>query len=161
MSLFFNYEAFGMLPGINAIAENVVNAITWGPWEHNRAFIVPTLLDSAGRDLGSDPTDLLRPGLLMGCVTGTKKAKPYDHTGGDGTQNLMGVLLYDVKLQAGGTNKDRWFGFILVSGNVKSTSLIYGVAASTPGSWIGGAQDATIRTQLSNNFFITDDGWYV
>ena len=58
-----------------------------------------------------------------------------------------------------GADYDRWFGYILVGGNVKANALIYGVAASTPGSWIGGAQDATIRALFANRFILDDQFW--
>lgn len=157
--MFFNYEGFGMLPGQTDISENVTNAITWGPWEHNRAFVVPTLLDGASRDSGNSPTDLLRPGLLMGVTKATKQAIPYSHTGGGGVETLFGILLYDVKMTTLGADQDRWFGFLLVGGNVKASALIYGIGGSTPGSWIVGAQEATIRALLTPRF-IVDDQWY-
>lgn len=160
MALFMNFEAFGMLPGINAVDETVVNSITWGPWEHNRAFVVPTLLDGAARDAGSSPTDLLRPGLFMGVTTATKQATTWVSGGGGGVGTLFGILLYDVKVTASGTDYDRWFGFILVGGNVKTKSIIEGIGGSTPGSWIGGAHDAAMRALLTPRF-ILDDQWYV
>lgn len=160
MSMFMSFDAFGMLPGINAAVENVVNAITWGPWEYNRAFIVPTLLDGAARDAGNSPTTLLRPGLIMGITKTTKQAIPYSHLGVGGVETLYGVLLYDTKVVGSdGADYDRWFGYILVGGNVKANALIYGVAASTPGSWIGGVQDATIRALFANRFILDDQFW--
>ena len=159
MTLFYNFEAFGMLPQISDISENIVNSITWGPWEYNRAFIVPTLIDGAARDQGNTPTDLLRPGLMMGMVNATRKVKEYDNALSDGTEDLMGILLYDVKLQAGGSNQDRWFGFVLVGGNVKANSLIYDAASSTMGGWVGGAQDAAIRTEMADRFILDDMFW--
>ena len=54
--LFTQSNAFATLPGPSEVHETfAATDITWGPWEHNRAFIVPTLLDGASRDEGSDP----------------------------------------------------------------------------------------------------------
>ena len=96
----------------------------------------------------------------MGCIVATKQATPLVVAGNGGAEKLMGVLLYAVYVQANGVDFDRWFGFILVGGNVKTKSLIESVGGSTPGSWIGGANEVTIRALLDTHF-VLDDQWYV
>lgn len=170
MGLFFNYEAFALLPGISEISENVVNAVTWGPWEHNRAFVIPTLLAGSSRDYGHDPADLLRPGTLMAGVSDPtdpeyKMMKPWDPD--DYDQCLAGVLLYDVKVTGAGSDRNRWFGFVIVSGNVKTSSLILpgtdpeDLTPVGPGDWMDGESgEYYLRNALWFNHFITDDFYY-
>lgn len=126
----FLSEMHASLPGIDALRTNVEKVITWGPWEHNRAFIIGGVIDGAARDAGNDPTTHLRPGLMLGQIRSSEgtdplKFKEWDPTATDGTQDLAGILLWDAHMQMFSSNKDRWFGYVLVGGNVKSKAVLY------------------------------------
>jgi len=151
----FDFTGFAAIPGMDAIRENIETVITWGPWEYNKAFVVPTLLDGAARDLGADPTTLLRPGLLLGMNRTSLKVSEFDPAAADGTQDLFGVLLWDSVSQQLGTDKDRWFGFALVGGNIKASSLIIPGAASTAGI-DGKALEHYIRGIASGRYLFDD-----
>ena len=126
----FFSEMHAALPGIDAIRENIEAAITWGPWEVNRAYVVPVIMDGSARDAGNTPTTLLRPGLMLGQVRSTAgtdplKWKEWSPAGTDGTQDFAGILLWDASMQMFSTDKDRWFGYALVGGQVKAASVLY------------------------------------
>lgn len=151
----FDFTGWAALPGIDTIRENIETVITWGPWEYNKAFIVPTDLDGAARDQGASPTTLLRAGLLLGMNRTTLKCKQWNPAATDGTQDLFGVLLWDSLTQKLGVNQDRWFGFALVGGLVKSSSLIFDAASSTPGI-SGKAQEHFIRGVMAGRYTLDD-----
>jgi hypothetical protein len=158
----FEYSGFGGIPGIDDIRQNFEAAITWGPWEHNRSFVVPALLSGAARDTGNtEDTTVLRPGLLMGMLRsgGNFKFKewlPISPVGAasDGDEYLAGVLLWDAKTQQLGTNKDRWFGYVLVGGNVKSSALI--IPGETAAGIDGNANEYYVKSLLSSRFLLDD-----
>ena len=154
----FDFTGFAAIPGIDDIRENIEAEITWGPWEYARSFIVPTFLDGAARDLGADPTTLMRPGLLLGQNRTTKKTSAWNPAGTDGTQDLFGVLLWDAITQQFGVDKDRWFGFALVGGNIKAKSLIIPGPGSTAGL-AGKPLEHYVRGLLTPRY-LTDDMYH-
>ncbi len=155
----FDFMGFGVLPGINTVRETVEASLLWGAWEVNRSYIVPTLIDGSSVDQGSTPTTLLRPGLLMGMVTATKKVKPYATGASDGTEDIYGVLMYAESTQLYGANADKYFGYLLVAGQIKTAATIYDAVASTPGGWIGGGSDTAIRADMDLRFIRDDVGY--
>ena len=154
----FDYTGFAAIPGIDDIRENVEATITWGNWNHNKSFVVPTILDGAIRDLGADPTTLIRPGLILGQIRATKKCVAWDATATNGAEEIYGVLLWDAVSQQLGSNKDRWFGFALIGGNIKASSLIIDGAASTAG--IDGKPLEHYVRGLMSGRFIFDDAYH-
>jgi hypothetical protein len=148
-------SGFAAVPGINAALLTVENLVTWGPMEYNRSFILPATVSGASLDLGSSPTTLLRPGLLMGLVTATKLYKPWSPTATDGSQNIVGPLIYDVNTLQAGVATDRWFGYILGGGLIRASGLIIDGASSTPGI-SGHASEWLVRNQMASRFFFDD-----
>jgi len=152
-------EHFAALPGIDDIRESVESNIISGPWEYARYFIRGYLLNGAARDAGNSPTTVLRPGLLMTANTTTKKWQQWvpGDVGGVGLEDIKAVLLYAVDTQRDAANQDRWFGYMLIGGCVKSAGLIVPGNAS-PGI-NGDGNEATIRSQMHDKRFILDDFW--
>jgi hypothetical protein len=152
----FDFTGFAAIPGTDDIRENVETAITWGVWNHNKAFIVPTILDGSIRDLGASPTTLLRPGLLLGQIRSTQKCVAWNSDNTDGSEEIFGVLLWDAVAQQLGVDKDRWFGFALIGGNIKASSLIVDGAASTAGI-DGHVKEHYVRGVLSGRYVFDDN----
>ena len=152
----FDFTGFASIPGIDAIQENLETVITWGPWDYNKAFIVPCLLDGAIRDLGASPTTLLRAGLLLGQKRSDQKCLAWNDANTDGTEEIFGVLLWDAVSQQLGVDKDRWFGFALVGGNIKAGSLIIDAALST-GGIDGKAEEYLVRGTMGGRFMFDDN----
>lgn len=155
----FLSELQASLPGIDALRENVEAAITWGPWEYNRAFIQGAVIDGSAADAGGDPTTLLRPGLMMAQVraasgTDPLKWKQWDPTATDGTQDFGGILLWDASMVMLGSARDRWFGYILTGGLVKSSSIIIPGAASA--GLAGAATEYYCRGVLNGRYLLDD-----
>jgi hypothetical protein len=117
--------------------------------------VVPALLAGTARDTGSSPTDLLRPGLLLGKITSSGKWKEWNPTGTDGSEVIQGVLLFDQKMQDAGVDTDRWFGYALVRGLLKTSALII------PGNSALGLNadnnELIARSQLNDLGFMLDD----
>lgn len=154
----FDFTGWGSIPGIDDIRENTEAAITWGPWEYNRAFIVPTLLDGAARDAGNSPTTVLRAGLMLGVNRSSGKASEWDPAATDGTQDFAGILLWDSISQQLGSDKDRWFGFMLVGGLVKSSAVLVPGAASA--GIDGSTSEYLVRGLMSGRYLLDDPYHY-
>ncbi len=148
------YDLMGLVPGISAIRETVEKEVFWGPWEYNRAFIVPTWLDGAARDAGGSPTTLLRPGLLLGMNSSTYKWSEWDATATDGTEKIAGVLLYAEYMQSQGSNQDKWYGYIAVGGNVKASSIL--VPGNASYGLAGDANEYYVRSLMAPRFRFDD-----
>jgi len=114
------------------------------------------LLDGAARDSGNTTADVLRPGLLLGKVYSTGKLKEWNPDANDGSQYIFGILDNPgVKMQANGTNKDRFRGTIMVRGQVNPTRLLIGGNASYGIS--GNANEYLIRAQLDKLGFLLQE----
>ena len=150
----FDFSGFAHTPGMDGLRQTVESVIGWGPWDHNRAFIAPVILDGASLDAGGTPTTLIRPGLLLGQNRTTLKCKEWNPTGTDGSQDLYGVMLYDASTQLFGANQDRWFGFALVGGNVKASSLI--IPGNASAGIDGDANEHYVRAAMSGRFMFDD-----
>jgi hypothetical protein len=91
--------------------------------------------------------------LLLGKITASGKLKEFDPAATDGSQNVYGVLLDDVRvvdeLQQ---NQDQPQARIAVSGDVKASTLL--IKGS---SLVGHASETATRTALRAKFFIFDD----
>ena len=149
------FQEFAALPGISDIRQSVEGNITWGPWEFNRSYIVPSIIDGAARDAGGSPTTLLRPGLLMGQVTSSKKLKEWSPTATDGTENLFGILLYALNTQAYGADQDRWFGWVLCGGLVKQDGII--IPGESSAGLRGKTLEQYVRHLLGGRYVLDDD----
>lgn len=155
----FLSEMHASLPGIDAVRENVEAAITWGPWEYNRAFVVGAIIDGSAVDSGNTPTTVLRPGLMMGQVrssagTDPLKWKQWDPTATDGTQDFGGILLWDASTQLLGSARDRWFGYILVGGLLKASSVL--IPGQSSAGLSGVATEYYARSVLTGRYLLDD-----
>ena len=140
------------VPGMTAQYTTITSDILWGRAELQ--IYESVLLSGAARDAGNTPTTLLRPGLLLGQVTATKKWKEWNPTGTDGSEFIAGVLLTDISAQLLATNEDRFMGFVLKRGMVKASKLIVPGAASA--TIVGAALEYVIRNALAKNFLLDD-----
>ena len=111
-------------PGFQAKIESEDTQITWSG--RNGQDLVATrqvTIDSSATDAGNSPTTTLRAGLVMGIVTTSGKAVPYDADANDGRQIAVGILEKSQDMLVAGVATDR-FTQILVHGLVKQSSLV-------------------------------------
>jgi hypothetical protein len=113
---------FGDIAGITTARETIENAFGWGRREN--LIIAPFTIDGAARDAGNTPTTELRPGLLLGRITGTSKLTTYSASNTDGSQVAVGVLPVGLKMTDVFTNAnlDKNYG-IIVAGPLQAAKL--------------------------------------
>lgn len=151
------------LPGIGSTLQTTENIVWWGLNEQQK--VVGAVIDGSARDASNDPTSVLRAGLLLGKITATGKLKNWNPEATDGTQRIFGVLLYDQRMTDQGTDRDRWFGYVMVGGNVKSAALIVPTTIALGVVTVNGALSSTgkyanlARAQMSNQFTFDDEPW--
>lgn len=116
------YDGMYGIPGMSDALMTVENQIWWGRREQQ--IVMDGHFLSTTVDAGNTPTDILRPGLMLGQVAATKKLTIWNPTATDGTQRLYGILIRDLKMQYNGTAVDRWAGFVLVGGLVKEAGIL-------------------------------------
>lgn len=154
---FFTYDGAYATPGTLAAQETVEAAVTWADFDHNKAFIVPAVIDGASLDAGhASNTTHLRPGLLMGSKwegAGNLKFKEWTPAGTDGTQFIAGVLLTAIETQLDGADQDRWY-WILVGGNLKASNLI--IPGQAAAGLSGQALEFYVRMQMAQRFLLDD-----
>lgn len=153
------FDQVNGIPGIDSAMENVEKQVTWGKEQLQiRSALSP--IDGAARDAGnSADTTILRPGLLMARVTSTGKLVQWAPTATDGSEKLLGPLLMEQKMTANGSNKDRWFGYILVGGLLKAKSLL--IPGNASYGINGDNLELVVRQQLTEQGrFILDDEVY-
>lgn len=144
------------VPGLSSQYDTITKDILWG--RDDWTWLTTALVSGASRDGGNSPTTLLRPGLLLGIITATKKWIQWDPTATDGSENIAGVLLADISAQILGANADRFMGLIAIRGGVKAASLIRGGNASY--GIASDAYEAVIRKQMAKNFIFDDKPQY-
>jgi len=95
--------------------------------------------------------------LLMGKKTSDGKLYQWDPTATDGTQKIYGVLCFDQKMHNyAGTDKDRWFGFVITRGFLKATSLL--IPGNSSAGINGDDYELLVRAQLTQGGrFVLDD----
>lgn len=136
------------IPGMNTVLEGVENQPWWG--KHEQQVWISEAISGAARDAGNTVTTLLRPGLLMGRVTASGLLKEWNPTGTDGSETIVGILGGIVHAQQGGSNQDRFVGFVQVAGNVYSDRVIIpGTAAE---GIVGEALEFQVIQQLGARF---------
>lgn len=147
------FEGFGGVPGIDDARNTIESEIQWGG--HYPYAFLPLIIDGASVDAGGSPTTILRPGLLMGKVTATKKAKQWNPAAADGTENILGPLVQAHRSTRYGVASDLWTGWIMVQGRVKSARLI--VPGNASASIIGDSNEYTVRGQMRGRFLFDDE----
>lgn len=145
------YDDAFSVPGQTSILENTEKSIWWG--DVKRQVTKSVVVVSTATDAGNSPTDILRPGLIMGQVSGGKWTG-WSATATDGSQYAGGVLLGELKINQNGTAVDRLF-VILVAGNIKAGSLI--VPGNSSYGINGDNNEIVLREQLSARFVFDDE----
>ena len=114
-----NFEGAFAIPGLTDVLNTTEAILWWGRFE--QVHLVPAVIDGSARDAGNSPTDVLRPGLLLGKNSTDNKLYQWDQTATDGTETIYGILMFAQKMTAGGTDYDRFVGWIMVGGPVKAS----------------------------------------
>ncbi len=142
--------AFGSLAGIGAKKQTYEAEIGWGKVE--LGIVMSGLISGTSRDSGNtDGATKLRPGLLLGRITASKKWVHWSPTATDGSDVIQGVLVQDHRsTDVDGTDTDK-NGPILVTGPVKATKLIIG------GNAAAGSLTQQVRAQMFGRFLLDDD----
>ena len=145
-----------LIPGISAAIETLEREITWGTWDVNRTWIKGVQLDPAAVDTGNTgQTDLLRPGLSMGYVASTGLATTWKYEAN--AAELLGFLLY-----AEQTGATKWFGYVIVGGQIRTSDVIFNGALDTAsptytyGNLAGSDDEATLRAGIAGRFWMDD-----
>ena len=156
----FSFHNLDMPPGMTEVRETCDWEVTWGPWEINRAFVIPAIIDGTSRDTGNAVPENIRNGMLMGYIkTGPNvdKWRPWDPAATDGSETACAVLLHSVQTQNEQGDTDRWFGWILVKGQIKHERLLINGEAE-PGI-DGHALESQLRASMEQCGFLFDDAW--
>ena len=149
-----SYEQFQRGPFIGDIVETAENSFYFGT--HPLNVFAGGKIDGAARDGGNTVTDVLRPGLLLGQIYSTGKLIQWSPTATDGSQFIFGILDNPgVKMQAGGSNQDRFRGTIMVRGLIRPDRLLIGGNASYGIS--GNANEYYIRAMLKDAGFMVQE----
>ncbi len=157
MSVGMNYEAAGLSPGILAQADTVEAALYWGG-DEKQVRKMGGLISGSTLDLGNTPTDILRPGMLLGRITATKKLIQWDPTAVDGSENIYGVMGHDLKINLNGTGTDRFYGPILVGGPIKASAIFRSNATyGNPGGFLTDPYENVARLQMRGRFWFDDE----
>lgn len=136
----FLTDVVGSGPGITTARETYEREFRWGP--HALGLYYNGRISGAARDSGSDPTFLLRPGLLLGQLTADGSFTTYSPTATDGSEVATGVMIESMRMEDfQGNNVNRVFA-ILVGGPVKAAKLIN--------------LDKQARQQMAGNFTFDD-----
>lgn len=154
------YQGSALIPGYGTAvytAEHDLSGLIYGP-PHLCLFLTYAVIDGAARDAGNTGnTTVLRPGLIMGQVTATKKWKQYDSGAVDGTEIPRGILTeLGLNTQLSGADADRFLATIMVKGNINpealclASSATYGIDQVT-------AAHIDVREAFMLNFMFSDD----
>ncbi len=143
----------GQLPAIESIEQDLTSVI----WNRLELQVIGShsLISGAARDTGNTGfTDVLRPGLLL-----TKDANGKFVQWGSVTSfaldTIEGVMLMAQRMTRLNVNQDRWLGYVLLGGLVKSKGLI--VPGQTGSGIVGHAEETNIRTNMKYGFRFDDD----
>ena len=134
-----------------------LNEFWWGG-APNPYYVSSGQLVSTAVDAGNTPTTTLRAGLVLGRVTSSGKYKEWNPDGTDGSEVAAGILVNSVSmLNIGGTAADKYVGWILTRGHVRSSKILV-PGGSTVG--ISSTSEYMLRRQLRYNFNLDDAHLY-
>jgi hypothetical protein len=142
------------IPGASFAALSAfLNEFWWGgapnPYYVSAGQIVSTAVDA-----GNTPTSTLRAGLVLGRVTSSGKYKEWNIDGTDGSEYAAGILVNTVStLDISGTAADKFVGWILTRGHIRSSKILVPGAASVG---IASTSEYVLRRQLRYNFNLDD-----
>jgi hypothetical protein len=147
-----NYGQFGT-PGFTALAETVDSELFWGG-DASRIFVLtkPGVVSSATVDAGATPTWQIRKGMLLGKITASDQHAQWNPLATDGSQELDGVLQFELITQDGMGAAKRNAVPIVVVAPLKASSLI--VLGS---ALVGSIHEYTARRRLHQMGCVLDD----
>lgn len=150
----FSFDGAMSLPGIQALVETYENLFYWSRYEDQ--VWTGVVLVGSSRDAGNSPTDILRPGILLGQIVATGKLKEWNPTGTDGSEYIFGVLGPSQKMQRLAVDADRWLAPVMVAGKVKADNLF--IPGNAALGIVGDANEYLVRGQMANSGrFLFDD----
>lgn len=112
-------------PGAGTIDQTTEYEIFWGG-DRGKGMVLEQSAKYSGamRDAGNTPTTVIRAGLLMGQVTASNELEEWDADASDGTEQLFGVVPYELRAQDfDANNADRVAG-VVVRAPLKAASLL-------------------------------------
>lgn len=113
----------GAFPGMTAVKSTAEGAFLLSQIE--ASYLLGVTIDGASRDTGNTgATTTLRPGLVMGQVTSSKKYKQYSATATDGTQVPVGILPHATKVIDQDAADQDQSALLVLNGIVKASALI-------------------------------------
>lgn len=134
------FTGMGLTPGIGELVQSFEREICWGKWEQLRSTSIQ--IDASTIDPTNSPTTIVRPGLILGLIAATGKAKQYDPTAVDGSDIAVAILTQPFTMvNLLGTTQELFVN-VLVGGPVKA-SMLYGL-------------DVQARNQLAGAFIFDD-----
>lgn len=142
------------VPGIGADRTVTESEILWGADQaRNGALWKSAVIGSATVDAGNTPTNLLRPGLLLGINSTSNEYEDWDPNASDGTQNLAGILDTEIRTyDLDATARDRVFRVLVGRAPVKAAKLL------VEGTALGSSADEWLaRRMLNAAGFVLDD----
>lgn len=141
-------------PGISSTVETFENEFLWGTYPSQQ--ISGLAIDGSTRDTGNTGyTHILRPGILLGQNSSTKKLFVWNPSAIDGTEYIWGVLAGNgLSMLSNNANTDRFDGLIVVGGGLLSNRLI--IPGTTAVGIVGNALEYVARQQLRANFMLND-----
>lgn len=147
-----SYGGFGV-PGMGGISSTYENEVLWGGDESKGlALFKSAVYSSTIRDAGNTPTTVIRPGLIVGNITATGKLAEWNADLADGTQDIAGILINEIRATDwDGVAVDRVYR-TLVRGPIKAKSLLIEGAA-----FVGHLHEYQARRQLQGADFLFDD----
>lgn len=135
---------------------DAANILYGGAGLYTASYIGYAVISGAARDAGNTPTDVLRPGLIMGIISASGKWAQFTSGASDGTQYARGILMsLGLTTQQDGANQDRFMATILVGGIVNPEALCL---ASTAGYGLARASvGLAVRKHLMYAIRMSDD----
>jgi hypothetical protein len=115
-------DSYGIAPGLTTSRETYENEFRWG--SQFQGVFSNALIDGSSTDSGNTPTFELRPGLLLGQVTGTGKYKQYSATATDGTEVATAILVEGLRMLDFSNNAVDRFYAVLVGGPVQASKVL-------------------------------------
>jgi hypothetical protein len=147
-----NYGQFGT-PGFTVLAETVDSELFWGG-DASRILVLtkPGMVSSATVDAGATPTWQIRKGMLLGKITASDQHAQWNPLATDGSQELDGVLQFELITQDGMGAAKRNAVPIVVVAPLKASSLI---VLGSP--LVGSIHEYTARRRLHQMGCVLDD----
>lgn len=129
-------------PGMESVIATAEQNLLWNKGAL-AVFDFGGIISGSATDAGNTPTTTLRGGLLLGKKTSDGKLYAWSASATDGTQNVYGILPFDVNLlDVNAAGQDRILG-ILIAGWLKNASILN--------------LDAQARQQMRGRFWFDDD----